>query len=288
MGLLNSLRGMLGGGRVDLHKRFEYLQELPAGTMSTVWQVRDRESGNIVALKVLDPQKVAEFDARFKGIEKPTEGELTLALEHPHIVKALDHGISSQGEPFLVLEFLSGPNLHDLTSKQSELLTGHRLQLARQAAGALAAVHEAGFMHRDVCPHNFIASRDGRSLKLIDFSLSLPARPEFCKPGNRTGKADYMAPELIRRQATDQRVDIFAFGVTLFELCVGKLPWPSGSAQEAIKRSTQPPPPVREYNAEVPDSLAGVMHRCLEPDVGRRAQTMQEVVERLSDARESF
>ena len=78
---------------------------------------------------------------------------------------------------------------------------------------------------RDVCPPNYVVAPDAQSLKLIDFGLTLPATPQFMQPGNRTGKPNYMAPEIVKRQSTDVRVDVFAFGVTAYELCTFELPW---------------------------------------------------------------
>ena len=103
------------------------------------------------------------------------------------------------------------------------------MQFIRQAAEALDAVHEAGFIHRDVCPRNLlVCTDDGEDLKLIDFGLTVPATRPFMQPGNRTGTPNYMAPELVRRRPTDQRLDVFAFGVTAYEICTFELPWLRG------------------------------------------------------------
>ena len=108
------------------------------------------------------------------------------------------------------MEFLDGPGLNSLIIARSKLLDGNRLTLARQAAEALEAVHAAGFIHRDICPRNFVCSPDATSLKLIDFGLTVPAEKEFMLPGNRTGTPNYMAPEVVRRKPTDQRLDIYS------------------------------------------------------------------------------
>ena len=162
---------------------------------------RDRETGKIVGLKILDKAKTDALEARFKGLKKPTEGEIASSFKHPRIVETFYHGMTTNDEQFVVMEFLDGPGLNSLLIGRSKLLDGNRLTLARQAAEALEAVHEAGFIHRDICPRNFVCSKDATSLKLIDFGLTLPAEKEFMLPGNRTGTPNYMAPEVVRRKA---------------------------------------------------------------------------------------
>ena len=99
-----------------------------------------------------------------------------------------------------------------------------KVEWLAQAAEGLAAVHAAGFMHHDINPRNFLLSRD-HVVKLIDFGLAVPNTPAFRGPGNRTGTLQYMAPELIRRESIDERIDIFGFGVMAFELLTDRLPY---------------------------------------------------------------
>ena len=100
---------------------------------------------------------------------------------------------------------------------------GEKLELLAQAAEGLAAVHAQGFIHHDIGPQNFLVDRE-QQVKLIDFGLAVPNTPLFHRPGNRTGTLQYMAPELIRREATDERIDIFSFGAMAFEFLTGGCP----------------------------------------------------------------
>ena len=137
-------------------------------------------------------------------------------LVHPHIVRTFEHGTTNRGEHFLVMEFIDGVSFQFVRETRSAR-TAEKLEFLAQGAEGLAALHAAGFIHHDINPRNFLVTRD-QQVKLIDFGLSVPNRPAFCGPGNRTGTIQYMAPELLRREAIDERIDIFAFGVMAFEL----------------------------------------------------------------------
>jgi len=233
--------------------------------MSRFYMARDRRNGHVVGLKILDLQKTKAFEARFPGLSKPDEGKIATSLVHPRIVRTFEYGITTKDEPFLVMEFLDGTDMNSLIIGRDARLDGNRLLLIRQMAEAISAVHHAGYLHRDICPRNFMVAPDGKSLKLIDFGLTVPATPMFMQPGNRTGTVNYMAPELVRRQATDQRIDIFAYGVTAYELLTGQLPWPSAETGKDALRHHQQPKDILEYLPDLNPILARAIHRCIEP-----------------------
>ncbi len=211
MGLLDNVRKFWqGGGQLDVKERFELLREAVSGTMSKFYMVRERGTGQMFGLKILDREKTEAFESRFVGLSKPSEGEVASRFDHPRIVKTHEYGQTTKGEHYLLMEFLHGPGLNALIRTRDPGLVENRLAIVRQMAEALEAVHAAGLIHRDICPRNFICSEDLQSTKLIDFGLTVPAEPGFTQPGNRTGTPNYMAPEIIRRRPTDQHLDIFA------------------------------------------------------------------------------
>ncbi len=284
MGLLENLKHALAGGKVDVRARYEFLQKAVSGTMSKFYKARDRETGQIVGLKLLDPKKTVEFESRFKGLSKPNEGETLSQLNHPNVVKCLAHGTSLEGEHFLVMEFVDGPGLNSLLIGRNPALDGRRVMLIRQAAQAVAAVHGASFIHRDICPRNFIASPDLSHVKLIDFGLTVPATAEFMQPGNRTGTPNYMAPELVKRRPTDQRLDIFAFGVTAYELCTFQLPWERGTTgQVAMTHANQAPIDIHRYRPGIHPKLASAISKCIEREPAERCPSMNDFLRRISD-----
>ncbi|MDH3719502.1 MAG: protein kinase, partial [Planctomycetota bacterium] len=151
MDFLGRFNSWLGGRKVDIDRRFELLREAVHGTMSQFYRARDRKTNTIVGLKILDVEKTAKFEQRFAKLNKPSEGEIAAALQHPDIVKTLEYGTTTRGQPFIVMEYFEGTVLGMLIHTSSELLDGNRLKLLRQAAQATAAVHQAGYIHRDIC-----------------------------------------------------------------------------------------------------------------------------------------
>lgn len=262
-----------GKPKVDIGRRFERLQESISGTMSNFYKAKDNTTGGVVGLKILDPKKLDPIEGRYKGLGKPGEGEIGEKITGPNIVKTLEWGTTKDGRPFVVQEFVEGALLHAIISAKKPLPPGQRLDLVRQAAVAIATVHKAGFVHRDICPRNFILRPDGR-LMLIDFGLTVPDKPVFLQPGNRIGTPNYMAPEVVRRRQADKRIDIFSFGVTAYEICTLDLPWPRGSSGNAALAHDSPPLPIRDRWPEVPDPLANAIMACLAAEPGRRPETM--------------
>lgn len=287
MGLFDKL---FKGSKTNLKTRFELLREAISGTMSTFHMARDRQTKQIVGLKILLRDKTAQLESRFAGIDKPKEGEIAVTLEHQYIVKTYEHGISTDNEQFLVMEFLDGPGLNSLIVGRSEKLLGRRIELLRRAAEALAAVHRAGYIHRDVCPRNFVADKDCSSLKLIDFGLTVPNKSPFTLPGNRTGTPNYMAPEVVRRRPTSTKLDVFAFGVTAFELCAFDLPWPRGRGEAAVSAMTHgslEPADLRKFCPKIDPRLEKVIYACIDNDPDKRP-SMEDFLKAIKGIQHEF
>jgi serine/threonine-protein kinase len=275
MSLFDRFLSMLSS-KVDLDARYELLRETISGTMSSFFKARDRQTGQIVGLKVLDPEKINIVEGRFKGLGKPSEAEIGLALKHPGIVKTLGAGTSFDNRQFIVLEYLEGAGLNSLLTARSPQLDGRRLLVIRKMADAIAAVHKAGFIHRDICPRNFMVSPDVDRVTLIDFGLTLPAKPEFMQPGNRTGTPNYMAPEIVRRKKTDQRLDVFAFGVTAYEVMTFDLPWPRGEdGRAALTHDLAPPVDIRSRRSNINEQLAKAIMWCLTANPEERCPSIE-------------
>ncbi len=284
---MSFLANLFGKGRLNYRKKYDLLQAAMSGTMSQVYKAKDRQTGELVALKILDKKKTEQVEARFKtpqykNIKKPTEGEIAMMFDHPYIVKTLDQGLTTDGEQYIVMEYLEGTGLNNVLMVQEDMMAGARVFYIRQVAEALQAVHEKGFIHRDICPRNLLFVGDFDVLKLTDFGLSVPNKPPFTDPGNRTGTANYMAPELVRRRPTDLRLDVFSFGVTIYELCTRELPWPRGDTGNAAMGHDQEPASIFNYRPTINKALAKAIHACIEPDVSKRCPDMKQFLKMIA------
>jgi serine/threonine-protein kinase len=258
--------------RLDVSARFRLDRHAFTGTMSKFHVATELDTGKVYGIKFLDKEKLALFRDRFKGLERPEEGEIGMAIDHPRVAKTYEFGFTTQGVEYILMEYIDGPGLNTILREPDQRLIDNRLTLIRQMAEALQAVHEAGFIHRDVCPRNFICFNDYSWLKLIDFGLTVPNLPPFRLPGNRTGTPQYMAPEIIRRRATDERVDIFAFGVTAYRFLAFEHPWGSTdvTAMAALDYDQRPAEDILKYRPNLNDKLAKAVHRCLERNPNKR------------------
>ncbi len=277
--------------RIDIDERFEKLRTAVSGTMSKFYAARDRESDQIVGLKLCDLEKHSFFESRFKGLNKPSEGEISAKMVHPNIITTLEYGLSIKNEPYLVMEFVDGPGLNVLIqNRDTERLGDKRLSLIQQMAEALRYVHQQGFIHRDICPRNFICTSDINTIKLIDFGLTVPATEPFMKPGNRTGTPLYMAPEIVRRRATDKRLDIFSFGVSIYQLLTFELPWPAGdaSALAALNHDTSNPKSIYDYRPDLDRTLGDAIMQCIQSIPQARIATMEQLATTLRSVKQAF
>jgi len=303
MGLLDSIKGAFskgGGGslkRIDVEKRFERSRTAATGTMSNFFVAYDLERKENVGVKILDPEKYELFESRFKGLNKPSEGEIAKQMKHPLIVKTFEHGITAKNQRILVMEYIAGVGIQDvIVRKKREVIDGKEMLLMREMAESLAYVHEQGFIHRDVCPRNFICTppKDGEEtvsgVRLIDFGLTVPATPPFMAPGNRTGTPLYMCPEIVRRRATDKRVDVFSLGVTFYCLLTFQHPWQGEivSGRAALQHDTETATPILERRDDIHPKVARVIMRMIEPNVDDRLSSIKEFLSQTRGLESAF
>jgi serine/threonine protein kinase len=229
--------------------------------MSRVYRALDNETGRTVCLKVQSKAKHDAAAARGSvGEKRPLEGEMAMHFVHPHVVRTFECGFSTQGEHFVVMEYIDGVSLQFIRETHSAKMP-EKLELLAEAAEGLAAVHAAGYIHHDVNPRNFLVDRDQR-VKLIDFGLTVPNTPEYRRPGNRTGTLQYMAPELLRREPIDERIDIFAFGVMAYEFLTDRLPYDATTSIKLMiqRMNTEPLDPAR-VKPKPPDELCTILRQ---------------------------
>lgn len=272
--------------KIDLTRRFDLRVRVGQGSMSKVWRAYDTKTGRLVAVKLLDKKKTARFESRFTGLEKPHEGEIAVQLRHPNIVQTYEFGWTHENEAFLVMEFVEGVGLSYLVDVQNETMQENRLRFVIQLGDAIEFFHKASWIHRDICPRNVMVNQNNQ-VKLIDFGLVVPNTPEFRKPGNRTGTANYMAPELIKRQTTDHRLDLFSYAITCYEMYTRRLPWDAGETIAAVlQHINKPPTDIRELAADIDNDVADTIMRGLQADPRDRWASADQMLDTFRAAHE--
>ncbi len=252
--------------------RFEILSTLGAGGMGVVYKVRDRELDDLVALKMLKRDVWGDRD-----LLERLKSELKLArkITHPNVLRTFDFG-DVDGIPFITMEYVRGITLRYLLSQTGSLPYSAGLRLARQLCRGLGAAHDVGVLHRDIKPENLIVEPNGNA-KLMDFGIARPlARMDEgqTQPGTVVGTPQYLAPEQLQGKPVDERADLWAVGVVLYELFTSQTPFRGENPMQVIVATlNEQPTPPRQYWAEMPEQLEQIILRCLQRDPTRRYRT---------------
>ena len=213
-------------GRV-LDQRYHVRRRLARGGMATVYEAADLRLDRGVAVKVMHPALAADDDfvARFRR-----EAKAAARLAGPHVVAVTDQGYDGD-TVFLVMELIEGRTLRDVLRERGRLSAGQALEVLEPVLAALAAAHRAGLVHRDVKPENVLLGDDG-AIKVADFGLAraVDASPLNATAGILLGTVAYVAPEQVERRVSDARTDVYAAGIVLFEMVIGRPPFDGESA----------------------------------------------------------
>ncbi|HEY4000142.1 MAG TPA: protein kinase, partial [Candidatus Xenobia bacterium] len=260
--------------------RFQLLRMLGAGGLSVVYEARDSRFGGRVALKVLRPADLTPMEiARFSR-----EYEVLAKLSHRNLVQVYEYGLDGR-RPYFTMELLEGTTLASLTCAEdlpAENLWGERnsfiFGILFSLLDAMEHLHRRGILHRDIKPGNIMLSPAG--VKLMDFGLARDASAEamLTAPGMIMGTLRYCSPEQCTSNAPiDPRADLYAFGVVLYELMVGRPPF-SGDGWPVIQQIlSDPVPPPSEFNPRLPEAYGALIMRLLEKKPDDRPQTVAEV-----------
>jgi eukaryotic-like serine/threonine-protein kinase len=250
-----------------------YLQELiNSGGMAEIWLATDSR-GKVYALRRMLEKLRFSFTARRRFVRGAEI--LSVIHDHPGIIGYVEHG-KIGGILYCLMEYVEASNLKDIYARHDPVLLEHVAQILIDMAGALEHVHENGYMHLDFKPENVLVTQSGR-IRLVDFDLAqeIPERPRKFSKKN-PGTPAYMAPEQLLGEPISQRVDIFSFGVTAYELLTNQKPFPGDTPGEILRRQQDRSSFVvpREYNPDMPQDLEKVILRCLEFDPDRRYHFM--------------
>ncbi len=261
--------------------RFHLRELLNTGGMSEIWLVTD-ERGKPYALRKLKPDLKFNFTARQRF--KRGCDVLSQITESEHIVGYVEHG-KAEGTPYLLMDYVEAENLKALYARQDAVLKENVAQILIDAATGLSHVHESGYMHLDFKPENILVTPNA-AVRLIDFDLAQPIPEKPVKFSKNPGTPSYMAPEQLKREPIDARADIFAFGVSAYELLTNQKPFPGETPAEILAAQMQPagPIPLSEHNWDVPPALEKVVLKCLERDPERRYAMSGVMVRELQNA----
>ncbi|MEZ5331874.1 MAG: protein kinase [Thermoanaerobaculia bacterium] len=279
---------------------YEITAKLGEGGMGEVYRATDGKLKREVAVKVL-PAAFTEDEARLARFER--EAQLLAQLHHPHIASVFGLEESS-GVRALVMELVEGPTLADRLLRGA-LPLAEALEIARQIAEALEAAHEKGIVHRDLKPQNIKAPVDG-PVKVLDFGLAKALDPVGAASGDGSaarleasptltlgatvqgvilGTAAYMAPEQAKGGAVDRRVDIWAFGVLLYEMLTGERLFEGDSAAETLAGVLKTEIDLESLPEETPEAVRRLLRRCLERHPRNRLHDIADARLELEDAR---
>ncbi len=260
-----------GRGAELILDNYVLLDRLGQGGMGTVYKARHTTLHRTMAIKTLAKRLMADqaSAARFER-----EMEAIGALSHPHIVRAA-HAGQMRGTLFLVMEYVEGRDLNEVSRRCGPLRTPDACELVRQAALGLQHIHDHGLVHRDIKPSNLILTTQG-AVKVLDLGLASLRRREsgedrLTATGQAIGTVDYMAPEQIEdSHRIDIRADIYSLGCTLYKLLAARPPFSAEDYPEVfnrlIARLDQPAPPITTYREHLPSELVAVVHRMLSRD----------------------
>jgi serine/threonine-protein kinase len=269
----NALSSKLEAGDILDHYRLD--ATVASSGMSTLFRATDLNDGKQVAVKV--PHAKMESDPilseRFKR-----EQAIGQELDHPGVVKAYDGEERSQ--IYMVIEWVEGCLLRAILNEERKLPIGRAVSLTLRICDALDYMHKHGVVHRDLKPENIMVDDEDR-IKIIDFGIAMKEdarRLTFVEMSGTLGTPDYISPEQVKGQRGDQRSDIYALGVMLYEMLTGEVPFSGPNPLAAMnERLLHDPKPARKLNPNITPELQEILCRALEREPRHRYSTASEM-----------
>jgi len=264
--------------------RYQIIEELGRGGMGLVYRARDTKLKRTVALKFLPPEltHISEVKERFMR-----EAQAAAALDHPHICTVYEFD-EAEEKTFISMAYIEGQSLKKKI-ESGPLELDEALRMATQVAEGLQEAHKKGVVHRDIKSANIMVTEQGQA-KIMDFGLArVRGGTLVTKEGMTMGTIAYMSPEQARGEEVDQRTDIWSFGVVLYEMFSGQLPF-KGEHDQAVVYSilNEPPKPVTDLRSNIPMALEQVVGKALEKNLDERYQHMEELLADLKSIAEGI
>lgn len=263
-----------------LEGRYEILELIGFGGMAIVFKARDLLQNKFVAVKILKDEFLAndDFKRRFRN-----ESKAIAVLSHPSIVKIIDVNFSDNIQ-YIVMEHIDGITLKEYIEQQGAIKWKEAVHFTVQILRALQHAHDNGIVHRDVKPQNVMLLEDG-TIKVMDFGIARFARENGKTMSDKAiGSVHYISPEQAKGDMTDERTDIYATGVMMYEMLTGKVPFDGDTAVSiAIKQMQIEPKSPRTVNPEIPVGLEEIILRAMQKDPQLRYQTAAEMLRDIDE-----
>ncbi|GCE25935.1 hypothetical protein KDA_14190 [Dictyobacter alpinus] len=279
---MNQFEGTLIAGR------YEIREHIATGGMASVFKTWDHRVERIVAIKVL--RSLDKNDLR--AVERfRREARAAAALAHPNAVTIYDF-VEEMGQYFLVMEYIHGPTLKQLVAQRRQLQPREAIEIAAQVCAVLQVAHARGFIHRDIKPQNIMLAWSGGTgslgdggawVKLTDFGIVRVAEDAgLTNSGIVLGTADYLSPEQARGETLTASSDLYSLGVVMFEMLTGRPPFVGPTAVSiAMQHASTNPPPLRQFNTQVPAVLEQLVNRTLQKEPAERFNSAAEMQKAL-------
>ena len=260
-----------------LQERDEILEKIGSGGMSVVYKAKCHTLNRLVAIKVLKEEFASDenFVSKFK-----MEAQAAARLSHPNIVNVYDV-VDEENLHYIVMELIEGITLKSYIEKKELLDSKEAIGIAIQVAQGIAAAHEQHIIHRDIKPQNMIISKDGK-VKVADFGIARAVSSQTVNSSAAVGSVHYISPEQARGGYCDERSDIYSFGITLYEMVTGRVPFEGdNTVAVALAHLEDPVVPPGDYNPQVYPGLEDIILKCTKKKPDRRYGSMEEVIHDL-------
>lgn len=260
-----------------LQGRYEILEKIGSGGMSVVYKAKCHTLNRLVAIKVLKEEFASDenFVSKFK-----MEAQAAARLSHPNIVNVYDV-VDEENLHYIVMELIEGITLKNYIEKKELLDSKEAIGIAIQVAQGIAAAHEQHIIHRDIKPQNMIISKDGK-VKVADFGIARAVSSQTVNSSAAVGSVHYISPEQARGGYCDERGDIYSFGITLYEMVTGRVPFEGdNTVAVALAHLEDPVVPPGDYNPQVYPGLEDIILKCTKKKPDRRYGSMEEVIHDL-------
>jgi len=254
--------------------RYQIIEELGKGGMGKVYRAVDKKLNEEVAIKLIRPEIALD-----KGTLARFQNELKVArkISHRNVGRVYEL-MEDKDLHFITMEYVPGEDLRSFLHRSKRLTIGTAVAIAKDICAGLAEAHRLGVIHRDLKPSNIIIDKEGNA-RIMDFGIARSLRTKsITGEGVIIGTPEYMSPEQVEGKEADQRSDIYALGVILYEMLTGRAPFEGDTPLSiAVKQKTEAAPDPRKSNAHVPEDLSHLILKCLEKDKAKRYQDVADV-----------